>query len=474
MAADKKSLSKTGKITKAKRAKAQTPKKVNGKAKNGNNNNTSKFPLAEDFKQFTTHVESLAHSFAASAAVLNAVRKKGFNDYEKFIGRYCDESVENSKRLIHVKSPEYARRFESLHTSVNQLNIALNVLPETFLVSLVSQYDAFLRSLLRDLLLLNSETLKGWQGTIKVCDLAAFTTLEEAKRFLIEREIDEIMRGSHTDQIEYIEKTFKVEWTRDSLWGQFIEITERRNLFVHTNGYVTGQYLRVCKEKQIKVGPTVEEGVRLSVNGSYFWTALYVLLELATKLSQVLWRKHLPDALAQADETLDCFCFGLLCKKRYELLLRILTFATTTLRSKISGEEYFHVNMINTALIHKRMKNSKKMAECLAAVDWTKTGDKYSLAEAVLNERYHDAEKFMKKLGKEMSPADYRDFPVFDGFRETVGFKKAYEEIFGKQFTSEPPEPTSQVLAAQNIEEATVTDESETSDGDSKPAETIQ
>jgi hypothetical protein len=417
---------------------------------------------------------SLAHSYATSATVLNAITKKRFNDYQKFIDQYCDQCVEDGKELVHVKSREYARRFDSLHSSVNELNIALKVVPETFLVSLVSQYDAFLRSLLRDLLLLNSEALRGWQGTIKVCDLAAFATLEEAKRSLIEREIDEIMRGSHTGQNEYIEKTFKVEWSRDSLWGQFIEITERRNLFVHTNGYVTGQYLRVCKENQIKVSPTVEEGVRLSVNGSYFWTALDVLLELATKLSQVLWRKHVPDALAQADKTLNLFCFDLLCQKRYELLLRILTFATTTLRTKISDEECFHVNMINTALIHKRMKNSKKMAECLAAVDWTKTGDKYRLAEAVLNERYHDAEKFMKKLGQEMSSADYRDFPVFDDFRETVGFKKTYEEIFGKQFTIELPQPTPQVRAAQSIEGATVTDESESCNGDSKPAETVQ
>jgi hypothetical protein len=59
MATDKESLSKTGKKTKAKRAKAQTPKKVNRRAKNGNKSNAPKFPLAEDFKQFTTHVTSL-------------------------------------------------------------------------------------------------------------------------------------------------------------------------------------------------------------------------------------------------------------------------------------------------------------------------------------------------------------------------------------------------------------------------------
>ena len=84
---------------------------------------------------------------------------------------------------------------------------------------------------------------------IKFSELSTFTSIEEAKKHLIWREIDLLLRNSHIEHLKWLEKKCKINGlTTDNKWLlNFIEVTERRNLFVHNDGIVNKQYIGVCE-----------------------------------------------------------------------------------------------------------------------------------------------------------------------------------------------------------------------------------
>ena len=69
---------------------------------------------------------------------------------------------------------------------------------------------------------------------------------------MIDNTIDKLLRESHTEQINWLEKALCVDTLKKfDGWADYIELTERRNLFVHSNGVVDSQYLTECKKKQL-------------------------------------------------------------------------------------------------------------------------------------------------------------------------------------------------------------------------------
>lgn len=89
-----------------------------------------------------------------------------------------------------------------------------------------------------------------------------------------------------------MENNFKIP-LREGLevWAKFIEITERRNLFVHCDGIVSKQYLEVCNKHGFDFSKPLSVGEKLDVVPDYFESAYECLFEVGVKLGHVLWRK---------------------------------------------------------------------------------------------------------------------------------------------------------------------------------------
>ena len=61
------------------------------------------------------------------------------------------------------------------------------------------------------------------------------------------------MRGSHDEQIEYIEKNLHIDIRNHyEEWGEFIEIFERRNIISHGNYIINSHYVRNCNNMDFK------------------------------------------------------------------------------------------------------------------------------------------------------------------------------------------------------------------------------
>ena len=339
---------------------------------------------------------------------------------------------EDYEYLIPIKK---IKAFKENDQLLNHLSISIDTLPKNYLVSYVSQYDSFLGALVEELLLLKPELFNNSDRELKFKDLIEFKTIQEAREFILEKEINSLLRKSHTEQFEWMENKFDLPLTKGlDIWTDFIEITERRNLFVHNDGVVSNQYIKVCQDHKIDL-KDIEVGTVLKVNSQYLKKSYSIFYEIGFKLVHVLWRKLFPSDLVNADISLIAVTFELLNHKRYDIAKDLLDFSTKTIK-RYNSDAHRRMIIINRAIAYKFSNNEEKCESILEADDWSATGLNFQLAVAVLNDKDDDVFRLMKSVGQDdpdIPEYSYADWPLFEKYREKQSFQDTYKEIFGKE-----------------------------------------
>jgi hypothetical protein len=386
---------------------------------------------------FVTCMSSLEETLLLVMEEVARHHSRAHKKFDEFVARgSCEVLEKGGRKSFRPRSHDYCQEFSELTGGLDMAHIATRKVPPSFLVALVSQYDFFIRSFFRLVLLAKPESMKGSDQTLKISRLLTFDAIPDAFQWVVEEEIDDVMRGNHPEQFEYLETRFNVKWQReDSLWRAFIEVTERRNLFVHTDGFVSNQYLEVCRKNNVDTGK-ISGGGELDVTPDYFRRAYETLLEMGIKVSQIVWRKQFPEQAEESDRSISNTTYDLLMKKRYSLARNLLSFATTHLKNRVHDEEQLLTFKVNLAIALKNLDDKIEFAKCMASEEWHKKPDQFQLAEAVLNERYHDAVTLMRKVGGGIHKADYRRWPLYEKFRKVPEFKIVFRELFGEEVDS--------------------------------------
>jgi len=94
--------------------------------------------------------------------------------------------------------------------------------------------------------------LSSSERSISYKDLTEIGSVEAAREQIIEKEVESVLRDSHSQQIDWLEKKLDIPLRKDlRIWPEFIELCERRNLLLHADGLVSSQYLAVCKRHDV-------------------------------------------------------------------------------------------------------------------------------------------------------------------------------------------------------------------------------
>ncbi|MGK2856489.1 MAG: hypothetical protein ACSLFQ_04705 [Thermoanaerobaculia bacterium] len=388
-------------------------------------------------ERFVTNVDSLATTLPLAMSAIQAAQKASGETLKQFIDQYATTEERGRELLVKV-APDHWLRFNKLSGRRRKFAMASRTVPSSYLVSLVSQFDAFIGDLIRALFAAKPDTLNVSEKALTFSQLAEFKTIDEARDFILEKEIEGVLRKSHQEQFEWLEGRFGLPLRKglDS-WPRFIELTERRNLLVHTGGVVSSQYLQVCKAAGVALEKDAAVGKTLKVSRGYFDAAYEITFEIAVKLAHVLWRKVLPEERRDADENLSRICYELLEDARYKLARELLDFATCVLKQH-STDEVRRRLVVNHAQAYKWLGNLEKALEIMSGEDWTATSDMFKLADAVIRDDFELAAKFMERIGKSTERTEYRDWPLFMEFRKTDVFLRTYEQVFGEAFTVFP------------------------------------
>ena len=404
----------------------------------------------QEIDLFTRHADAIADVLLGLVYAVQEHTKLIKENLSKFEAEKCEVQEDESGRSVKVPNTHF-REWKRLARRYEHFALSRALLPRSLLVSLLSQYDAYLGRLLRTVFIRKPEILNASEKKISFEALSQFTSLDAAREHMLEKEVESILRSSHSDQFKWMERTFDLPLTKDlQRWPDFIEITERRNLFVHTDGVVSSQYIAVCKTSKCVLDAEVKEGDRLTVSQAYFESSHRCIYEIGVKLGHVLWRKLFPDEREKADSNLIRLTFDLIDNQKYDLAIRLLDFACTDFK-KFASEANQLTMVVNRAQAYKWQGDDDRCKKIMRAVDWSAKGDQFRLADAALAEDWPRAVKVMKRIGRDgpVDKTDYRDWPLFREFRKQEGFISAYEEIFGEAFSSKSEVKTKDLPAPQ-------------------------
>lgn len=391
--------------------------------------------LHKNLETFLRHIDAIRDTLPMTMLLIQPYNKKANDDFMKFLKENVEEiEDDNGEKRILVKADE-SKVFEILERNASTSALASKIIPASLFVSLISQYDAFLTRLLRAIYEIKPDVLNGSERNLTFSQLVEMETIDNAREFIIDKEIDTVLRKSHSEQFDYLEKLIGIKLKENfPIWQTFIEITERRNLLVHCDGVVSNQYVKNCTEYGCKIDK-VKVGERLGVEPKYFSSAYKCLYEIATKLTHTIWRKLLVSDLKDADRELNDVCFHLINTNSFALADILLEFACVQKRH--FNDSLKNVYIINRALSKYLQKKKDEAKEVLDEKDWSASSDDFALAYAVLTDDFERAYEIMLKIGDsgEVDKSNYKQWPLFNMIREQEKFKETYKTIFKEEYT---------------------------------------
>lgn len=392
--------------------------------------------MADESKTFVCHIDSLASSLREVMFAVQMAANKAGSQLEVYAEKFGEKKHGGDGESTYGFKPPHDVRAARLIEKLGKASAAVDLVPQVFVLALVGQFDAFVGRILRFLYLARPELMAKSDRSLTLAQLTELGTMESATDYLLEKEIETVLRKSHAEQFGWMENKFKIK-LREGLdsWLTFIELTERRNLFAHTNGIISDQYLAVCRENGVELPKESIRGVPLDVNPEYFGAAYSCVFEIGAKLSQVLWRKVLPEQIGQADEALTEITFDLLVAGKWQLACNLLDFACCVLK-KYESEQRRLIMTINRAQSYKWSGKDDVCRTIVEAEDWTACGLEFRLAVAVLSDDFGGATEVMVEMGKTgpVKETHYQEWPLFREFRQSEVFLNTYEKIFGEPF----------------------------------------
>ena len=316
-----------------------------------------------------------------------------------------DEADESkAKKRGKAKSFSIPLKGKDEHLLENVKNLskvgdARQLVSRSFVVTLVSQFDAYIAGLVRALHEIRPDILNLHAKTISYSDIVELGDVASVEERLIENEIDSLLRSSHSDQFKWLESKLEMRLKEvDSKWAAFIELTERRNLFVHANARVSSQYLRVCKNNKVALPLDCRIGSTLPVSNEYFSASYSLLAEIGVKLGIILWRKAAASEQPEADSHLIEVTLNLIKSGKYALARSILEDFLFSIPAGDRTESTKRTMIINLAQSMKWLGQEEDCEKLLKRFDWSATSPLFNLAIAVLKDDFAVAKKFSENL----------------------------------------------------------------------------
>jgi hypothetical protein len=230
--------------------------------------------IGDEVNLFINYINSLKNTLPATLSAMHESQIKAFKQYIDFGHKHIETYKPGENQYIAKTTLGAHKQMQKNYERLEQAVIAYKLVLRSFVISLISQYDSFLGRLIRALFLIHPDSLNISEKNITFSQLQTFESIQDAREYIIEKEVETVLRKSHAEQYDWLEKKFDIKLHEGlNVWPKFIELTERRNLFIHNSGVVNSQYLNVCKAHEIELPEDIRIGTQLEVTLEYFLRA---------------------------------------------------------------------------------------------------------------------------------------------------------------------------------------------------------
>lgn len=357
------------------------------------------------------------------------------DDYLK--NNYDSKETREDGQVFYTLKPGAIAGYIKQKAYLDGYKSGRELLPQSLLITLVSQFDAYIGRLVRLMFRSKPELLSGIDRKIEYRKALKFSSLDELRNDLIEKEIESLLRSSYPDQFDTMEKKLGGSLRTDlASWPHFIEVTQRRHLLVHGDGRVSEQYIQMCESNGYSFKERPAIGSQLVVDVEYFGKSLEYICEIGVKLGYVMWCKLLRDQVNDADTALTYTCLNLLAANQFNIALRVLSFRCNLERT-FASEHTKAVFKLNLAQAHKWLGETEECVRILDSFEWNHLSDELRLGEKVLREDFESAKQLMIRIGPDVPNIkdNYLAWPIFREFRGTAEFADAFEHLFATPYT---------------------------------------
>jgi hypothetical protein len=393
--------------------------------------------MASALHDFVQNADSLRSSYRSVMKTITATHEQYRTEFRDYVlANGVGHPREDQPDIIEPVSPfprEHWHEYRCRSFALDKAGRAHIAISKSFLVSLISAFDSFMAAVLRFVLLRTPAMLNAKQG-MTFERLSSFADIEAARLFVLNQEVDKLLHDSRTKQFKWLEENLTVDLRGDTqLWSSFVEIEQRRHMFVHCGGRVTEDYLSECARNGLQLPKDMVVGDMLLNTEMYFHQACSCAVEVGVRLGQVIWRKLLPYD-TKPDEKFINFCYDRIVQEEYDLAIRLLNFAVNGKPFKFKSQQSEFCNRLNLAQAYKWKGDGDACSRELQSMDFSAAMPLFRLARACLEERFDDAVKLVEEIGAKCPNVDssyYRDWPIFKGLRDRPEFPAVFERVFG-------------------------------------------
>lgn len=395
--------------------------------------------LGLNLSDFISRLDSLRNIYPILPAFIENSLKKIGETTTKIIDEHAFDLQTKKTKKGESKTfrldGQWGKLFDEELKKASGFNKAIEIIPQSMIISIVSQFDGFIGNLIKILVTEKEEILNSIQKEIKLSEINKFNSIEDAKTYLIDKEIESVLRDSHSEQFKWFENKLNVKLNVDlEIWPDFIELTERRNLFTHTRGIVSEQYIKNCCDHNFQLPKEIEKGKKLTADKNYFFKSIDILIEISAKLTYVIWNKLIHEENDQINSHLNELFLPYIQEERFSLCENMFKFGQKYL-SKLGKESYL-IHNLNLAQVYLWKNEEERCLSIVNNFDWDIYDLKYRLASKVLQRKFTDAVNMMDdiKQSKALEPNAYKEWPIFKEFIKNELFLTKFKELYKEEF----------------------------------------
>lgn len=390
-------------------------------------------------KNFVDQVEKYSQTMKLLQYTLSSIEPDKIGLKELPDNELTDEDRARFDKLITIEKPSdgetptkirigHTPEAEHINTVFDELKWHMRRSDQLFgssLISLVSSIEWFFAEMLHTYFERFPDIAMSKDKAFSYADLSKFQDISEARQYLVEKKVEDILRSSFTEWIAYFKSPVGLSMSYlDEHMDDLVETCERRNLLVHNAGVVNKIYLTKVSARHTK---EVVLNQKLKVTREYLNNRINLFESRSILISAELWKKVAPADTERA-AMLSHVIFEHLKAGRWSISESLSFFLMS---DKQMPERFVLVGRMNYWLSMKRQSKWAEVEQDVIRHDFSAKERIFQLAWYSLRDQNDD---FFRSLdcaigGGDIDYEALTTFPIFEEMRTDDRYSSAVRQL---------------------------------------------
>lgn len=349
---------------------------------------------------------------------------------ENFDGDIVIGKAEDGEGVTLKVNGNGAERFEKAMKNLSKLEQQKMLLYKSTLMSIISAVEGFLADILKAYFNeykheITSTLISKKDKQFTMDELESFESIEDAKNFIIDSKIENLIRGSFQDWIDFLKEKLHMSMgylndEKDTL----IEIFQRRNIIVHNKGIVNSIYLSKISEKYRK---EAKNGYPIFLDREYLEDSINIIELNFSLIAFELWKSK------KKNDDNRYKLLGILISKNLDVKRwkNVRGYSVFLGNDSCCSQKYRMFSKINNWLSYKRLGDFQKVKNKVLEEDFSACTLDFQVCQQALLDNKEKVFELMKEALENniLSFEDIESWPVFDEFKEDELYCKLKSEI---------------------------------------------